>query len=123
MLSGFLRRALSEKDPGYVLSFEKFFIKVGLPSFFLTVVTGVAMGLFRAPPALWLSLGEPVGRLGVKAILVVGLVALMVYAERRVLPALRNDPRALPKFTVLATAATTISVILVIVGWMLRFGI
>jgi hypothetical protein len=123
LLTGYLRRALRERSPEPIIEFERLFIRVGLPSFLATVATGVLMGLIRHHPSLWLDLDSATGRLGVKVLLVASMIPIMVYAERRLLPSLRHRPERVPLFAALATVATAISIALVIVGWMIRFGI
>jgi len=125
LLGGYLRRALREGSASPIIEFERMFARIGLPSFALTMVSGALMGLIRYPPSLWLDLDGPTGRLGLKVLTVTALLPIMVYAEKRVLPALKSggNPKMLARFSVLATVATILSLILVVLGWAVRFGI
>jgi putative copper export protein len=86
---GFLPRALQLKDGSIITGFEKSFERIGIPALLAQIITGLWMASLYIPPSQWFSLASVHHQyLWIKLGLVVGTLALAVYARFFIIPRL-----------------------------------
>ncbi len=114
----YLPEAVRRKSLDMLLDFERRYAKrVGVPSLLISGVTGLAMAYSYAG---WFGQAWPIGvKIGLFALLVLNIV-LARHELHRTTPHRTGNPI---KFAVHVAIVTVISVLLVIMGWMLRMGL
>ena len=111
---GFLPEALRRRDPRLLMEFERVYGKrVGLPSLVIAAATGIAMAHSYSG---WFGTAWPIGA---KIILFAILIATIVTGRRELH---RGDTR-IGRFAVHVWVITIISILFVVLGWHIRFGL
>ena len=111
---GFLPEALRRRDPRLLMEFERVYgRRVGLPSLVIAAATGIAMAHSYSG---WFSEAWPIGA---KLALFALLIAIIVLGRHE----LHGGEQRLGRFAIHVWAVTIISVLFVVLGWHLRFGI
>jgi putative copper export protein len=117
----FLPRALKERDPRIIQSFEEQFERIGIPALLLQVITGVWMALLYVPFNEWLSLASTHHRfLWMKLGLLTGTLALAIHARLFIMPKLSADN--LPSLAFHIVLVTLLAISFVLVGLSFRFN-
>lgn len=121
LASTFLPRALQQKDPSIIQSFEEQFERIGIPALLLQVITGVWMALIYVPFEEWLSLASTHHRfLWMKLGLLAGTLALAIHARLFIIPKLTVEK--LPSLAFHIILVTLLAVSFVMVGLSFRFN-
>lgn len=117
-----LPRARSAGDARVVQEFEAGYERLAMPALVAQVVTGAWLAVRSKPDAVAWSdvLTFPVSHVGLKLVLLAGILVLAVHAKRRVLP--RLEAGDLGVYGGHAWAVTALSVGLVAVGVGLSTG-
>ncbi len=117
----FLPRALREKDPRIIQSFEQQFERIGIPALLLQVITGVWMALIYVPFEDWWSLASAHHRfLWMKLGLLAGTIGLAIHARLVIIPKL--SPENLPTLALHIALVTLLAISFIWVGLSFRFG-
>jgi len=119
---GVLPRALRDRSPAAIHSFEEVFEPLGLTALAIQVLTGLWMGWIYLPGYQGLfNPGNPIGMLmGVKLLLLAATAALALHARLRLIPNLSDA-----NLTGLAwhiRGITALAIAFVVVGALIRLG-
>jgi putative copper export protein len=117
-----LPRALRQRDPGVIRSFEEGYERIGLPSLAIQVVTGLWLA-HRLMPRLadWFSFTTIANtHVALKLLLLLLTVVLALHARLRIIP--RLTERTLPMLAWHVIAVTVLAVLFVLLGVGLRTG-
>jgi putative copper export protein len=117
-----LPRALRQRDPDVIRSFEAGYERIGLPALAIQVVTGLWLA-HRLLPRLsdWVSFTTVAStHIGLKLLLLLLTVVLAVHARLRLIP--RLTERTLPMLAWHVIAVTVVAVLFVLVGVGFRTG-
>ena len=117
-----LPRALRERDPAVISSFELGFERIGIPALAIQVVTGLWLAHRLVPDVgHWFDPAHPVGRvIGLKLGLLAATVVLAIDARLRIIPGLRAE--TLGSLALHIVPVTVSSVLFVVVGASFRIG-
>lgn len=117
----FLPRALKERDPRIIQSFEEQFERIGIPALLMQVITGVWMTLIYVPLEEWLSLASTHHRfLWMKLGLLAGTIGLAIHARFFILPKLSAENLSNLAFHIVLV--TLLALFFVLVGLSFRFN-
>jgi putative copper export protein len=121
LVTTFLPKALKEKDPHIIQSFEEKFERIGIPALLLQVITGVWMSLIYVPLDQWLSLASSHHRfLWMKLALLAGTLGLAIHARLFIIPKLSAEN--LPSLAFHIVLVTLLALSFVLVGLSFRFN-
>lgn len=117
-----LPRALRQRDPQILSSFEEGYERIGIPALVTQIVTGLWLAHRLVPrPADWFSFSSIAStHIALKLILLLLTVALAVHARLRLVPNLNQ--RTLPVLAWHVIAVTIVAVLFVVVGVGFRTG-
>ena len=117
-----LPRALRQRDPDIIRSFEEGYERIGIPALIIQVVTGLWLA-HRLVPSLagWLSFATATNMLvTLKLMLLLLTLMLAVHARLRLIPKL--TAQTLPLLAWHVIAVTVVAVVFVFVGVGFRTG-
>jgi putative copper export protein len=117
-----LPAALRQNDPGIIIAFEKKYERIGIPSLLILVITGIMMAYrYGVTVSVWFSFREPVEQIvSAKLMLLFLIFALAVHARFFIIPTLNE--KSLVKMAVHIVLITIVSVLMLVLGTMIRFG-
>lgn len=117
-----LPATLQQKDISILSDFRLKFGKIGMPSLFIFVVTGILLAYdYNVPISDWFSFSNPIEKIiSIKLLLLFTSLSLAVHAQKVVLPKLTSD-RMLPAIVEIIIV-TLIAVSMLILGSLVRVG-
>ncbi len=117
----FLPKALQEKNPVVIKTFEVQFERIGIPALLVQVITGVWMALIYVPFHEWMSLASVHHRLlWMKLGLLLGTLVLAIHARFFIIPKLSSQNLSGLAFHILLVTVLALSFVLV--GLSFRFN-
>jgi uncharacterized membrane protein len=118
----FLPETIKQKDISILNDFRHKFGKIGMPSLFILVVTGIVLAYdYNVPISDWFSFSKPIEKIiSAKLLLLFATLALVVHSQKFVFPKLTSQ-RMLPAIIEIIVV-TLIAVTMLILGSLVRFG-
>jgi len=119
---GYMPRALKQKDPSIITSFEKSYEKIGLPALLLLVITGVMLSYnYDVKVTDWFSFKASIEKvISIKLTLLLCTLALAIHARIFIIPKL--SAKSLTLMGVHIIAITLIGITMMVMGTFVRFG-
>ncbi len=119
---GYMPRALKQKDPSIITSFEKSYEKIGLPALLLLVITGVMLSYnYDIKVTDWFSFKTSIEKvISIKLTLLLCTLALAIHARIFIIPKL--SAKSLTLMGVHIIAITLIGIAMMVMGTFVRFG-
>lgn len=119
---GFLPKALKQKDPSIITSFEKSYEKIGLPALLLLIISGIMLSYtYNVTVSDWFSFKTSIERVvSLKLILLFCTLGLAVHARLYIIPKL--SVKSLPFMALHIIFITLISLTMMTLGTFVRFG-
>lgn len=117
-----LPSTLQQKDISILSDFRLKFGKIGMPSLFILVVTGILLAYdYNVPISDWFSFSNPIEKIvSIKLLLLFISLSLAVHAQKVVFPKLTSN-RMLPAIVEIIIV-TLIAVSMLILGSLVRVG-
>jgi uncharacterized membrane protein len=118
----FLPEAFKKKDISILTDFRFKFGKIGMPSLFILVITGILLAYdYDVPISKWFSFSSPIEKIvSIKLLLLFTSLSLAVHAQKVVFPKLTSN-RMLPAIVEIIIV-TLIAVSMLILGSLVRVG-
>lgn len=119
---GYMPRALKQKDPSIITSFEKSYEKIGLPALLLLVISGVMLSYnYDVKVTDWFSFKGAIETvISIKLTLLLCTLALAIHARLFIIPKLSVKNLTLMGLHIIAI--TIIGITMMVVGTFVRFG-
>lgn len=119
---GYMPKALKQKDPSIITSFEKSYEKIGLPALLVLVITGVMLSYnYNVKITDWFSFKASVERvISIKLTLLLCTLALAIHARIFIIPKLST--KTLKLMGAHIVAITLIGIAMMVIGTFVRFG-
>ncbi len=119
-----LPKAWKEKSATPILSFEKSYSNIGLPSLVLLVITGIWMSVqFGIYPAQWFSFSNPLERVvSIKILFLLLTVLFALSAQLRIISKLKTSNSKLTEMMIHAISVSLIGITMLIMGTFIRYG-
>jgi len=116
----FLPKASRDKNPDFILGFEKQFEQIGIPALLVQVITGIWMALIYVPFGQWwqFSTSHHI-LLWTKLGLLLGTIGLAIHARFFLIPKLKAE--TLPTLAFHIALVTVIAIMFILTGLSFRF--
>ena len=116
-----LPETLKNEDASILLGFEKRYEKLGMPSLFLQIITGLWLAYhLLGMPANWFGTTPIAHVIQIKLTLLFLTACLAIHAKTRVIPKLTND--SLSQLAWHIRAVSICAILFVLAGASIRFG-
>ena len=118
----FLPEAFKKQDLSILTDFRLKFGKIGMPSLFILVITGILLAYdYDVPISKWFSFSSPIEKIvSIKLLLLFTSLALAVHSQKFVFPKL--TPEKMMPVIIEIIIVTLIGVTMLILGSLVRLG-